>query len=100
MDARVAELMLEAASLPLSRRRELAAMYGVLRDGGMRSRVAIASVAHASDVPMGALRIAIHGGVWNCTECGLTSFRLAGPVYVYAHGTAARECCLRRGRQA
>ena len=102
MTARLAQLLLAAAAIPVERRRALAYEYRSRRLAGAAAGFADSETAQFAGIPLDVLRIAIHGGVWDCAGCGRTSFRLRGPSYVYIQGDPAAACCVaaREGRQA
>lgn len=92
--ARAFAVLLQAAAIPLARRRELAAAYGHLRDGGMRHADAAKAIAAESGVPEPVLKAAVHRGVWDCPTCGARTFARLPTELVALDGTPAAPCCV------
>lgn len=85
--------LLRAAAIPVADRRVLAVCYHEHRRAGLRQRSALAAVAARFGFRPSVVAAAIFGGVWTCSRCDCTSYRLAGGVRRYIDGGELTECC-------
>lgn len=92
--ARDAAVLLQAAAIPLARRRELAAAYGRLRAGGLRHADATKAVAAETEIPASVLQAAIFRRVWDCPTCGALTFARLPSELVALDGAPAAPCCV------
>lgn len=92
--ARDAAVLLQAAAIPLARRRELAARYGRFRADGLRHADAAKAVAAEAGLPASVVQASIFRRVWDCPTCGARTFARLPTELVALDGTPAAPCCV------